>query len=70
MPTFATTVFNKWPLDICHGSDLKSTALSAYLEVFLRIEICIKFFGICWGVDIINAVLWRWSTGQITRELW
>ena len=67
LPTFATTVFNKWPLDICHGSDLKSIPLSARLEVFLRLRIC---FWKCWTINLISATLWSWSTGQITRELW
>ena len=67
LPTFATTVFNKWPLDICHGSDLKCIPLSARLEVFLRLRIC---FWKCWTINLISATLWSWSTGQISKELW
>ena len=68
LPTFATTTFTKWPLDICHGSNMKCIPLQASLEIFLRIRLCI--WGKCWSKTLISAVVWKWSTGSIDKELW
>jgi hypothetical protein len=67
IPTFATTTFTEWPLDICTGSDLKTTPLSATLEVYIAIKICLWK---CFRMTIVSIVVWSWSTGQQTKELW
>lgn len=67
LPTFFTAVFREWPLKICTGSDLEMTPLSARLEVFLRIRICIWK---CFTKTLIRATLWKWSMRATSRQLW
>ena len=66
VPVFATTVFAKFPLQICFGGDLKTNPLSMALSVFIDIRICVWK---CFKLTLFNAILWTFAKSPIIKEL-
>ena len=66
VPVFATTVFAKFPLQICFGGDLLSTPLSMALSVFIQIRICIWK---CFVKTLFDMILWTFALPPIHKEL-